>query len=193
MSDSDDFDTTSLYVPFEGMYLTFSFDVQETLDFHCCDPEDYAHLSEEIKNFPNLRYVGVLVDYADLPLPQRKYQIVSIRPLQKGLNIPIPRFDIQEDMCTPVSPETDHPLSRKSLQLNKPLPWSGCYHPNLQDIRVRLRTESRNYSNAYEMTDRSLWEMRKYLDEDAQRRKLPPEPEVSMTIWALGIFCTESA
>ncbi|KAJ3897618.1 hypothetical protein F5879DRAFT_927696 [Lentinula edodes] len=178
MSDLDDFDTTSLYVPFEGMYLTFSFDVQETLDLHCCDPEDYTHLSEEIKNFPNLRYVGILVDYADLPLPQRKYQIVSIRPLQKGLNIPIPRFDIQEDMCTPVSPETNHPLSRKSLQLNKALPWSGCYHPNLQDIRVRLRTESRNYSNVYEMTDRSLWEMRKYLDEDAQRRKLPPEPEI---------------
>lgn len=68
MSDSDDFDTTSLYVPFEGMYLTFSFDVQETLDFHCCDPEDYAHLSEEIKNFPNLRYVGVLVDVCILLL-----------------------------------------------------------------------------------------------------------------------------
>ncbi|KAJ3858068.1 hypothetical protein EV359DRAFT_1362, partial [Lentinula novae-zelandiae] len=104
-----------------------------------------------------------------LPLPNRKYQTVSIRPLQKGLNIPIPRFDIQEDMCVPVSPETNHPLSQISLQLNKQLPWSGCYHPNLQDLCVRLPTEDRDYSNAYEMTDRSLWQMRKYLGEDARR------------------------
>ncbi|KAJ3881949.1 hypothetical protein F5051DRAFT_395610 [Lentinula edodes] len=182
MSDSDDFDTTSLYVPFEGMYITFSFDIQETLDLHHCDPEDYAHLFEDIKNFPAVKYVGILIDYADLPLPQTKYQKVMIRPLQKGLNIPIPRFGIEEDMCTPVSPETDHPLSRISLQLNKPLPWSGCYHPNLQDINVRLPTESRDYSNAYEMTDRSLWEMRKYLGQDAKRRKLPPEPEVPVEV-----------
>ncbi|KAH7872396.1 uncharacterized protein C8R40DRAFT_499528 [Lentinula edodes] len=182
MSDSDDFDTTSLYVPFEGMYITFSFDIQETLDLHHCDPEDYAHLFEDIKNFPAVKYVGILIDYADLPLPQTKYQKVMIRPLQKGLNIPIPRFGIEEDMCTPVSPETDHPLSRISLQLNKPLPWSGCYHPNLQDINVRLPTESRDYSNAYEMTDRSLWEMRKYLGQDAKRRKLPPESEVPVEV-----------
>ncbi|KAJ3814489.1 hypothetical protein F5876DRAFT_62307 [Lentinula aff. lateritia] len=181
MSDSD-FDTSSLYVPFEGMYITFSFDIQETLDLHHCDPEDYAHLFEDIKNFPAMKYVGILIDYADLPLPQTKYQKVMIRPLQKGLNIPISRFGIEEDMCTPVSPETNHPLSRISLQLNKPLPWSGCYHPNLQDINVRLPTESRDYSNAYEMTDRSLWEMRKYLGQDAKRRKLPPEPEVPVEV-----------
>lgn len=62
MSDSDDFDTTSLYVPFEGMYITFSFDIQETLDLHHCDPEDYAHLFEDIKNFPAMKYVGILID-----------------------------------------------------------------------------------------------------------------------------------
>ncbi|KAJ3875403.1 hypothetical protein F5051DRAFT_442418 [Lentinula edodes] len=178
MSNSGKYDTTSLFVPFEGMYVAFSFDVQKTLELHHCDPEDYTHIDEEVHNFPLHKYVGILVNHVHLPLPNRKYQTVSIRPLQKGLNIPIPRFDIQEDMCVPVSPETNHPLSRISLQLNKQLPWSGCYHPNLQDLRVRLPTEDRDYSNAYEMTDRSLWQMRKYLGEDARRRKLPPKPKI---------------
>ncbi|KAJ3927427.1 MAG: hypothetical protein NXY57DRAFT_1064452 [Lentinula lateritia] len=146
MSNAGKYDTTSLFVPFEGMYVVFSFDVQKTLELHHCDPEDYTHISEEVHNFPLHKYVGILVNHVHLPLPNRKYQTVSIRPLQKGLNIPIPRFGIEEDMCTPVAPETDHPLSRISLQLNKQLP---C-----------------------------LWQMRKYLGEDARRRKLPPKPKI---------------
>ncbi|KAJ3814490.1 hypothetical protein F5876DRAFT_62308 [Lentinula aff. lateritia] len=139
MSNFSKYDTTSLFVPFEGMYIAFSFDVQKTLELHRCDPEDYTHISEEVDNFPLHKYVGILVDHVNLPLPDRKYQTVSIRPLQKGLNIPIPQFDIQEDM---------------------------------------LPTEDRDYSRAYEMTDRSLWQMRKYLGEDARRRKLPPKPKI---------------
>ncbi|KAJ3861433.1 hypothetical protein EV359DRAFT_47222, partial [Lentinula novae-zelandiae] len=119
--------------------------------------------------------------HTDLPLPQRKYHRVALRPLQKGLNIPVPRFDIRQDMCTPVSPETDHPLARTSLELNKPLPWSGCYHPNFQDIEVRLPTEFRDYRNAYELTDWGLWQMRDYLGEDVERRKLPLDSQVGTT------------
>ncbi|KAJ4494558.1 hypothetical protein C8J55DRAFT_99056 [Lentinula edodes] len=176
------FDTSSLFVPFEGMYISFSFDIEKTLELNNCYPVDYAHLKEEVKNFPVLKYVGVLVDHTDLPLPQRKYHRVAIRPLQKGLNIPVPRFDIKQDMCTPVSPETDHPLARTFLELNKPLPWSGCYHPNFQDIEVRLPTELRDYRNAYELTDWGLWQMRDYLGEDFERRKLPLDSQEPVEI-----------
>ncbi|KAH7872397.1 uncharacterized protein C8R40DRAFT_1118118 [Lentinula edodes] len=85
-------------------------------------------------------------------------------------------------MCTPVSPETDHPLARTSLELNKPLPWSGCYHPNFQDIEVRLPTEFRDYRNAYELTDWGLWQMRDYLGEDFERRKLPLDSQEPVEI-----------
>ncbi len=148
-------------------YFAFSIDVAATLDLYC-DGGDDAML-QKLDGLKDRVYAGycVAVRYAttfpNSPLTEKavlqverrsnegnKFHTAYIRPVQQGLTKPYrdrrkPHY-ARPAMCIPILPETVHPRSREALQLSKPLPWSNCYHPTCYDVRARIPSERRDYS-----------------------------------------------
>lgn len=82
---------------------------------------------------------------------------------------PIPKQNIEADMCVPVYPETSHPLSRPTFVTNKTLPWTGCYHSTSRDVRLRLLTMQIDYRDAYVVDREQRNVIYDYRIEDMQR------------------------
>ena len=64
-----------------------------------------------------------------------------IHLLRSGLPCP-PEAFIEQDMCTPVFPNTKHP-SREPVIPNKPLPvsWKDCYLASFETVNIRSPVE----------------------------------------------------
>lgn len=95
-------------------------------------------------------YAGYCVAVERRSNEGNKFHTAYIRPVQQGLTKPYrdrrkPHY-ARPAMCIPILPETVHPRSREALQLSKPLPWSNCYHPTCYDVRARVPSERRDYS-----------------------------------------------
>lgn len=62
-----------------------------------------------------------------------------IHLLRSGLPQPLPEEFIEQDMCTPVFPNTNH-RSREPLTPDKPLPgsWTNCYHVSFETVTLRV-------------------------------------------------------
>ncbi|KZP32177.1 hypothetical protein FIBSPDRAFT_848538 [Athelia psychrophila] len=62
-----------------------------------------------------------------------------IHLLRSGLPQSSPEEFIEEDMCTPVFPNTDHP-SREPLMPSDPLPtgWTHCYQASFETVTLRV-------------------------------------------------------
>lgn len=103
--------------------------------------------------------------------------MAEFNPLQQDLTVPIPSHRVTEDMCVPVHPETRHPKNREPLKVNKPLPWTGCYHPTCHSINVWLPQGSMNYSSAYVVDEEDKVAHIFMIAEDAEARMDIPEQQ----------------
>ncbi|KZP32168.1 hypothetical protein FIBSPDRAFT_722953, partial [Athelia psychrophila] len=72
-------------------------------------------------------YVGYIANWDDEEDEENANYLIHL--LRSGLPKSSPEEFIEEDMCIPVFPNTDHP-SRKPITPSDPLPisWTHCYH-----------------------------------------------------------------
>ncbi|KIK58215.1 hypothetical protein GYMLUDRAFT_246251 [Collybiopsis luxurians FD-317 M1] len=154
------------FAPDVRTYISFSIDLRQTLDLLRCDvSEEFEALTY---NFPVRKYVAVVQDYPDVPIPDVPYQRMTLRLLQQGLPEPIPRICLEPHMCFPVAPETSHPLNRSPVKTNKPLPWKGCYHLSCLDAEVCLPQSHFDYAKAISMDFDDWLRTYRYCGEDAE-------------------------
>lgn len=75
----------------------------------------------------------------------------------QGMPLHDSQYDEDETMSIPILPTKAHPLRRKPLQLQEPLPWPGCYVRTLvteRQVRISSATASRAAtSNMLKATD----------------------------------------
>lgn len=187
--------------PEPGTYISFSLDVKDTFSLHNCDLDEAT--AERLKEISSRKYVGycegvrwsilvistILINfvskYNEIPFPQKKYHQIRIRLLHHGLMTPIPKQNIEADMCVPVYPETSHPLSRPTFVTNKTLPWTGCYHSTCADVALRLPTMQIDYRNAYVASSRQRGIIDYYSREDCDRRDGEIDPYDTETVSSL--------
>ncbi|KZP22177.1 hypothetical protein FIBSPDRAFT_859748, partial [Athelia psychrophila] len=69
----------------------------------------------------------------------REHSDYLIHLLRSGLPKSSPDECIEEHMCSPVFPNTDHP-SREPLMPSAPLPigWTDCYHASFETVSLRV-------------------------------------------------------
>ncbi|KAK0196764.1 hypothetical protein F5146DRAFT_1217759 [Armillaria mellea] len=134
--------------PPDNCYFTFSIDVATTLDLYC-DGGDDAML-QKLSGLRDRVYAGYCVAVECRSNRENKFNTTYIRPVHQGLTKPYRRKShyARPAMCIPILPETVHPRSREALRLSKPLPWSNCYHPTCYDVRARIPSERRDYSQS---------------------------------------------
>ena len=69
-----------------------------------------------------------------------EYQSFRVEILREGPPPQVEDKGIEADMCVPVWPTTEHPLSRPPLRTDKPLPGANCYHSSFTSVIVRVPT-----------------------------------------------------
>ncbi|KZP22168.1 hypothetical protein FIBSPDRAFT_953028, partial [Athelia psychrophila] len=85
-------------------------------------------------------YIGYLSFYGDwMDVEDREHSDYLIHLLRSGLPKSSPDEFIEEHMCSPVFPNTDHP-SREPLMPSAPLPigWTDCYHASFETVSLRV-------------------------------------------------------
>ncbi|KAG7448163.1 uncharacterized protein BT62DRAFT_1074667 [Guyanagaster necrorhizus] len=150
-------------------YISFSIDVAATLDLYC-DGGDEAML-QKLDGLEDRKYSGYCMD---VQIPREPtYHVISVRPLQQGLTKPHPRRPqhARPTMCVPIFPTTAHPRSREPLEVTKPLSWDNCYHPTCHDVRVRIRTERRDYCQSSYVKGHFSPQLCKAFEEDVRYRQ----------------------
>ncbi|KAF8913496.1 hypothetical protein CPB85DRAFT_552407 [Mucidula mucida] len=111
---------------------------------------------------------------AGLPDPDAAFNRLWLRPIQIGLTKPRPnRMDKFKhktaDMCIPILPTTEHPLGRTPLPISRPLPWSNCYQPTLDDFDVLVEPQNYDYSVTPRFSSAADWDIDCYTEEDFKR------------------------
>ncbi|KAK0497008.1 hypothetical protein EDD18DRAFT_1352862 [Armillaria luteobubalina] len=102
-------------------YLTFSIDVEATLDLYCNGGDEV--MKQKLDAIQSQQYAGYCTQIVEPDEEQPPYHVINIRPVQQGL-----------------------PRNREPSGLvNGPLPWDNCYHSTCYDYFVRVRTEWRDY------------------------------------------------
>ncbi|KAF7978647.1 hypothetical protein HWV62_45156 [Athelia sp. TMB] len=92
-------------------------------------------------------YVGYTTCFGGRPAPEDTVHIhYVIRLLRSGRHKASPEEFIDEDMCTPVFPNTDHPF-REPLVPSAPLPvaWTDCYHASFDQVIIRVPRREGKY------------------------------------------------
>ncbi|KAF7971199.1 hypothetical protein HWV62_21886 [Athelia sp. TMB] len=87
-------------------------------------------------------YVGYVANFGDWDDDEDEDNgCYLIHLLRSGLPRPSEAF-IEQDMCTPIFPNTKHP-SRKPVIPNKPLPssWKDCYLASFETVNLRSPVE----------------------------------------------------
>ncbi|KAE9391990.1 hypothetical protein BT96DRAFT_864541 [Gymnopus androsaceus JB14] len=131
------------FVPQVGSYISFSLDINDETE-------------EVMQTFSVKKYVALIQDLLDLPLPERSYHRTGLRLLQQGIPDPIPELCVEPHMCFPVFPEKSHPLNCPPVKTDKQLPWEGYYHLSCLDATVCLPQSHLDYVNAVKM-DHDDW------------------------------------
>ncbi|KZP11591.1 hypothetical protein FIBSPDRAFT_756493 [Athelia psychrophila] len=82
-------------------------------------------------------YVGYIPPWHDDEDKENANYLIHL--LRSGLPKSSPKEFIEEDMCTPVFPNTDHPF-REPLTPSDPLPigWTHCYHASFETVTLRV-------------------------------------------------------
>ncbi|KAF7977812.1 hypothetical protein HWV62_2528 [Athelia sp. TMB] len=94
-----------------------------------------------------------------------------IHILRSGRPRPSAEEFIEEDMCTPVFPNVDHP-SRQSLVPSKPLPgsWRNCYHATFETVTLRVPIACASMDMSTTMSDKDRLVHATAMREDRKRR-----------------------
>lgn len=99
-----------------------------------------------------------------------QFQAFEMEFLRQGLPKSSTERFLEPAMCTPVMPNTEHPLSRTPLQPEKSLPWPNCYHASFDKADVRVRTRYADAELAIRMPFDQVEQHLEYIDEDRDRQ-----------------------
>ena len=99
-----------------------------------------------------------------------KYQSFGVHLLRLGLPPASPDEFLEDSMCIPIFPNTDHP-TREPLKLDKPLPWTNCYHSSFEQVQVRILKAFANDDQATRITWDAFGRHMMVFMQDSQRRK----------------------
>ncbi|KAF8879874.1 hypothetical protein CPB85DRAFT_1567602, partial [Mucidula mucida] len=72
-------------------------------------------------------------------------------------------------MCIPILPTTEHPLGRTPLPISRPLPWSNCYQPTMDDFDVLVEPQNYDYSDTPHFSIATDSAINRYTSEDVKR------------------------
>ncbi|KAF8879868.1 hypothetical protein CPB85DRAFT_445948 [Mucidula mucida] len=171
--DSENDERGTLHVPWQGCFVAFSIDPAATLRYYCDGGDSVA--KELVQNLACKQYAAYCVQWsAGLPDPDAAFNRMWLRPIQIGLTKPRPnRMDKFKrktaDMCIPILPTTEHPLGRTPLPISRPLPWSNCYQPTMDDFDVLVEPQNYDYSDTPRFSSAADSAITRYTSEDVKR------------------------
>ncbi|KZT71949.1 hypothetical protein DAEQUDRAFT_686800 [Daedalea quercina L-15889] len=153
-------------LPRLGTYLVVQLDpVQMVEPLH--DPV----LSAAAQQLRTQKYVGHMFEFEELPMPDRPDQKCCIALVGQGPCAENQDSFIEPTMCVPISPETEHPLSREPLQPMPPFPFARCYQYTFAIAEVRVKTGRFNHENAVSLDPHYTFTHKMYVSEDSRKRR----------------------
>ncbi|EEB89994.1 hypothetical protein MPER_11858 [Moniliophthora perniciosa FA553] len=102
---------------------------------------DIPELTEACRKLKNKKYLAFVADRDGLFWPDIPYYGYTFYFLHQGLkHEDEDQQPIDPEMCTPVLPNTTHPLGRAPVDPGQPLPWNDCYISSNFSTFARSRT-----------------------------------------------------
>ncbi|KAF7972849.1 hypothetical protein HWV62_16966 [Athelia sp. TMB] len=128
-------DSDNELFPAIGSYVVFTIDPEMTLE--ALHDEHVAEVTRQMETKP---FVGYVAEPDRIINHDSEFQSFRVEILREGPPPQVEDKGIEADMCVPVWPTTEHPLSRPPLRTDKPLPWTNCYHSSFTSVIVRVPT-----------------------------------------------------
>ncbi|KAF7985802.1 hypothetical protein HWV62_445 [Athelia sp. TMB] len=152
--------------PAIGTYVVFSIDAEMTL----AAMHD-EHVAEVTKKMENKAFVGYIAAPDRIINHDSEFQSFRVEILREGFPPRVEDLGIESDMCVPVWPTINHPLSRAPLRTvnDKPLPWTNCYHSSFTSIIVRVPTAYASDEGAFRLSPGEIARHSTIRDEDQTR------------------------
>ncbi|EEB94774.1 hypothetical protein MPER_06358 [Moniliophthora perniciosa FA553] len=151
---------------------------------HLNNPE----LTEACQRLVNKKYLAFVGDRDGLFWPDIPYYGYSFYFVHQGLkDKDEDQQQIDPGMCTPVLPNTSHPLGRAPLDPGQPLPWSDCYISPFFSMFARCHTVALEKEPPMRLhlsiDDTTRWFGYVVVDRMTRSEQLaPPKQQVSPTL-----------
>ncbi|KAH9833180.1 uncharacterized protein C8Q71DRAFT_860455 [Rhodofomes roseus] len=161
-SSSDITDDGQYFVPTNGTYLVVQLD-----PVNMFDPLDDAGIAAAVQALRPKKYIAYVYHIMELPIPKRPDHKCRIALVGRGL---CPQDDdarIDASMCVPISPATEHPLSRKPVPTTPPFPFPDCYQYSMAIPTIRIPTKHfYDHTNAVSIPLYDRFPVKIYYSED---------------------------
>ncbi|KAH9834769.1 uncharacterized protein C8Q71DRAFT_859134 [Rhodofomes roseus] len=159
---------TRFMVPRHGTYLVLQLDPVKMVE-----PLRDPKLLAAAQGLRVQKYVAHVTAMDELPMPGKPDHKCRIALVGQGL---CPKDDdacIEPQMCIPIFPETEHPLSRAPLQPSRPFPFPNCYQYASAVVPVRIPNipECYDHKDAISLSARETIHRDMYFCEDVYRRR----------------------
>ncbi|KZT01195.1 uncharacterized protein LAESUDRAFT_731406 [Laetiporus sulphureus 93-53] len=152
-------------VPSIGTYLAIRLD-SEAMVKHFED----AELSSAARAMDPKLYIGYVAQSQQPPLPNRPTHQCQIAFVGQGLPQRSKDEFTPADMCVPIFPNTEHPLSRDNLRPSTPFPFPNCYQYNSVQCTVRIPTAVYPIEDGLFLPHTEVSKHDRYAVEDVYRR-----------------------
>ncbi|KAF7977183.1 hypothetical protein HWV62_4419 [Athelia sp. TMB] len=152
------------HFPLLASYVTIKLDPVKSVEV-LDDDEATAAARDAVSKV----YVGYTASFGGHP--DTEHTSYHIRLLRSGRHKASPGEFIDEDMCIPVFPNTDHP-SREPLVLSAPLPvgWTNCYHASFDQVTIRVERKLGQYPEPVNLPNETWGKHIAAVNQDHRRR-----------------------
>ncbi|KAH9833187.1 uncharacterized protein C8Q71DRAFT_193346 [Rhodofomes roseus] len=165
-SSSDSSDDGQYFVPTEGTYIVVQLDPVNMVE-PLRDPE----LTAAAQALQACKYIAYVYRIIDLPIPKRPDHKCRIALAGRGPCRQDDNANIDASMCIPISPTTEHPLSRKPVPTRPSFPFPDCYQYSMAVPVVRIPTKFfYDHTNAIAISPYDLFSVKTYINEDHRKR-----------------------
>ncbi|KAF7971200.1 hypothetical protein HWV62_21888 [Athelia sp. TMB] len=176
INDSIDEDDGERVFPMLCTYVTIKLDAVKSVEI--LEDEEATAAARTLDAVSKV-YVGYVADDGDWDDDDDEDNWPwTIRLLRCGLSQPSPEEFIEQDMYTPVFPNTKHP-SRKPVTPSKPLPvsWQDCYLATFETVTLRSPAAWKKWDTATDMpSDAYCTHSYNVCMDERRREQLDPTP-----------------
>ncbi|TFY60022.1 hypothetical protein EVJ58_g5404 [Rhodofomes roseus] len=117
------------------------------------------------------KYIAYVYHIIDLPIPKRPDRKCRIALAGRGLCRQDDDANIDASMCVPISPTTEHPLSRKPVPTRPSFPFPNCYQYSMAVPIIRIPTKIfYDHTTAIAIPPYDLFSVKAYMSEDHRKR-----------------------
>ncbi|KAH9833186.1 uncharacterized protein C8Q71DRAFT_193222 [Rhodofomes roseus] len=165
-SSSDSSDDGQYFVPTEGTYIVVQLD-----PVNMVEPLRDPDLTAAAQALQTCKYIAYVYRIIDLPIPKRPDHKCRIALAGRGPCQQDDDANIDASMCVPISPTTEHPLSRKPVPTRPSFPFPNCYQYSMAIPVVRIPTKFfYDHTNAVAISPYDLFSVKTYINEDHRKR-----------------------